>query len=156
MIGLREAAQQINRLDGLPYFAALSEAGYKELYTALAQEARSEAEAESAITALLSDAARAGSAETNRVPSPGEVRLWVRAQREDQYDTPAPVDSRKGCGRVIDAWRDPDGEPARCVNGWIRRREWREIRGIVDEQGAPLYQPYDYSGRCRCQDGGWV
>ena len=156
MIGIHEAAAIINRLDGLPYFAALTEAGYRELYTALAQESRSEEEAHSAITALLSDAARASSAETNRVPSPGEVRLWVRSQRPDQYDSPPPASGKRGCGRVIDKWRHPDGGPARCEGGWIHKREWREIRGMVNEDGTRAMQPYDFAGRCKCQDGGWV
>ena len=156
MIGIHEAARIINRLDGLPFFSAMTEAGYKELYSALAQEARSEMEAEEAVTALLSDAGRAGNVETNRVPSPGEIRLWVRAQRQDQYDTPPPASGRSGCGKVFEKWEHPDGGKARCEHGWVRRRIWKEIRGMVDEHGGRAMQPYDFSGRCKCQDGGWV
>lgn len=156
MIGTHEAARIINRLDCLPFFSQLTETGYKELYTALAQEASSVGEATSAITALLSDAGRAANAQTNRVPSPGEVRLWVRAQRDDQYDTPPPAASRSGCGRVFAGWETAEGQPSQCENGWVRRRIWKEIRGMVNEDGTPAMQPYDYSGRCKCQDGGWV
>lgn len=158
MIGQHEAARLVNRLDCLPFFSALTESGYRELYVAVAQEARSDMEAESAITALLSDVGRAANVDTNRVPSPGELRLWIRAQRDDQYDTPAPISSKRGCGKVFDGWHyeDEDGRhPSHCAGGWVRCTIWREIRGMVNEDGSKAMQPYHFSGRCKCE-GGWL
>ncbi len=158
MIGQHEAARLVNRLDCLPFFSALTESGYRELYAAVAQEARSEMEADSAITALLSDAGQASNVDTNRVPSPGELRLWIRAQREDQYDTPAPASSRRGCGRAFPNWHyeDDDGRHvSKCEGGWVRRTIWRQIGRLVNEDGTNAMQPYHFSGRCKCE-GGWL
>lgn len=158
MIGQHEAARLVNRLDCLPFFSALTESGYRELYLAVAQEARSEMEADAAITALLSDAGRASNVDTNRVPSPGELRLWIRAQRDDQYDTPPPASSKGGCGREWPNWRyeDENGRHvSKCENGWVRRTIWREIGHMVNEDGTKAMQPYHFSGRCKC-DGGWL
>lgn len=158
MIGQHEAARLVNRLDCLPFFSALTESGYRELYSAVAQEARSEMEADAAITALLSDAGRASNVDTNRVPSPGELRLWIRAQRDDQYDTPPPASSKGGCGREWPNWRyeDENGRHvSKCENGWVRRTIWREIGHMVNEDGTKAMQPYHFSGRCKC-DGGWL
>lgn len=158
MIGQHEAARLVNRLDCLPFFSALTESGYRELYLAVAQEARSEMEADAAITALLSDAGRASNVDTNRVPSPGELRLWIRAQRDDQYDTPPPASSKGGCGREWPNWRyeDENGRHvSKCENGWVRRTIWREIGHMVNEDGTKAMQPYHFAGRCKC-DGGWL
>lgn len=158
MIGQHEAARLVNRLDCLPFFSALTESGYRELYLAVAQEARSEMEADAAITALLSDAGRASNVDTNRVPSPGELRLWIRAQRDDQYDTPPPASRKGGCGREWPNWRyeDENGRHvSKCENGWVRRTIWREIGHMVNEDGTKAMQPYHFAGRCKC-DGGWL
>jgi len=134
-IEFRIAAQQTERLSSLPYFSAIPESGKMELITAMAEEARSDDEARLAISALLADTGRAGNVETNRVPSPGELRLWLQSQRSDKYDTP---DYIRGDGRYCE--RCTNGRP----QGWIYEK--RMIRGLI----------YDFSGRCRCQPGGWV
>lgn len=73
--------EQILRLQGLPYYASIGEGGYKSLWTALQNTAESESEAEAAITAILTDTARASSTEMNRVPSPGELIVWIHSHR---------------------------------------------------------------------------
>lgn len=128
-----QAAQQIDRLSGLPFFSSLSEAALNELNVAIAEEARDIDEARLAVSALLSDTGRSGNLETNRVPSPGELRSWVRSQRSDNYDTPQPSNG-SFCARCR------DGRPP----GWIHDR--RIVRG----------NEYEFSGRCKCQPGGWV
>jgi hypothetical protein len=72
------------------------------------------------------------------------------------------------CGRIIPGWTYVEYDPevmnvysnqkarlqSRCINGWIRRTVWRQAKGLVAEDGGPLWQPYHFTGKCRCQPGG--
>ncbi len=106
----------------------------------------------------------------------GDILAAINATRE--YQQPAELYEGGCCGREIegktylsndpstsptaDQWalRDPLPKlllPAKCVNGWVHWTMWREVKPeIVGEDGWPLKQPYEFSGRCRCQPGGTV
>jgi hypothetical protein len=85
------AFDQVMRLSGLPYFGQLSPQAIEELVSALST-ARNEAEAKAAITALITDQARASSPISNRVPSPGEILAWLESERDNatRYWEPPP------------------------------------------------------------------
>jgi hypothetical protein len=109
---------------GLPYFGTIGPNGFTELVNALQESAADEWKARAAVDAILADTSRASSPETNRVPSPGELRVWVEAQSPTlDEDKPAGV----FCGH--------------CDNGWVRMN--RVYRGMT----------YGYAGRCVCQGG---
>ena len=75
-------AEQIQRLSALPYYTALDQTGFDSLWQALQATAETEAMAEKAISALLADTCRAANPDLNRVPSPGEIRVWVHQQKD--------------------------------------------------------------------------
>lgn len=158
----------IGRLASLPYFPSQQPEAVDELVKALANEADSFTQAEAAIAALLGDTCRAENPDTNRSPSPGELRAWVQAEKEAdiRFDDPSP--EPRFCGRLVPGWTylgfDPatpsqDARkvlmPSKCERGWIHRTVWLPAKPArVDENGNDILQPYDYSGRCRCQPGG--
>jgi hypothetical protein len=144
------------RLSSLPFFPRGDNDAIAELLLSMARNADSEFQAEAAITALLQDSQRASDAQTNRCPSPGEIKLWLDAQRRSDAPQYEYVDT-PGCGRILPQYSHPDGGPGRCERGWIRHRRWVAVKGLVDADGRPLRQPYDFSGKCKaCQPGGWV
>lgn len=103
-VGLEIAAAAIDKLDSLPYSHALSAAGRMVLIETLAQEAESPAEANSVVMSILTDTTRASFVETNRMPSPGELLLWLRGSRAPSA-RPSPACRRCGglgdvCGPV--------------------------------------------------------
>jgi hypothetical protein len=120
--------RQIERMEGLPYYASIGVNGFQELVNALQEAAVTEQIARGAVDAILADTCRAANPETNRVPSPGELRVWVEAQ------SPAPLDdtrpARRFCGY--------------CESGWVRSTT--EYRGM----------PYALVGRCVCQGGTFI
>ena len=117
--------RQIERMEGLPYYATIGTHGFTELVNALVDSAASDDIARAAVDAILSDTSRASSPETNRVPSPGELRVWVQAQAPPPLDDQRPA--RQFCGG--------------CESGWVRATE--SARGFV----------YEGVGRCVCQGG---
>lgn len=155
---IKFCGEQILRLDGLVGFASMGKDGYRERAKALLDASPSQDIAEAAIDALLGDTARASNAETNRLPSAGEIKLWVEVVMESRRAAaPGNERARTKCDRILQKYEDPEGGPARCQNGWIRHRVWRKVKGMVAEDGSDIMQPYDFSGRCReCQEGGWV
>ena len=141
---LRFCGEQITRLEGLVGYASMGENGYRERAKALFESAGTRDIAEAAITALLGDTARASNTETNRLPSAGEIRLWVDVVRPKEE----PVSYREMASES-----DDDGIPTytcgRCRDGWI----FRTKRVIF--KGSNVPQEYEYAGYCKCK-GGWA
>jgi hypothetical protein len=81
-ISFELAAQRIEMLSGLPYYQNTLPEAMASLIHALAAEADSDAMACNAMEAIRSDIARASSSTTNRMPSPGEIRLWVQQEKD--------------------------------------------------------------------------
>ena len=100
-VGLEIAAGLIDKLDSLPYSHALSAAGRMVLIETLAREAQSPDEANSAIMSILTDTMRASFAETNRMPSPGELLLWLHGSRTT---TSRPSPACRRCGGLGDVF----------------------------------------------------
>lgn len=123
---------QIERMEGLPYYAAIGPHGFQELVNTLQGSSPCEESAKAAVDAILSDTSRASSPETNRVPSPGELIIWLKSQREDQYDSPSNYSGRH-CPR--------------CENG--RPPGW--ITFTVTAHGLP----YAFAGKCPDCNPGW-
>jgi hypothetical protein len=94
------AFEQVMRLSGLPYFGQLQPQAIEELVAVL-QYSDTEAQAANVISALLADTIRAANPDTNRVPSPGELRIWLHSEQ----------DKRRAY------WRSPDPPPfcIRCA-----------------------------------------
>lgn len=115
--------RQIERLEGLPFYASIGSNGFTELVGTLQNFSASESIAKAAIDALLFDQPRASNSETNRVPSPGELRLWIEAQSPETLDDQRP--EGRYCGH--------------CERGWIRH--------------ATVFRGNRYEGvrRCECQ-----
>lgn len=146
--------EQILRLSGLSGFAGMGETGYQERARALLEYADTEDIARAAIDALLADTARASNPETNRVPSPGEIRLWIESVQpeRDYYEPPPPSGEtgRPGCGWTSTSTIGPDGEPSQCENGWIF-----VVKRVITKR-APEPIDYIYAGKCpRCHGTAW-
>ena len=111
-ISFELAAQRIEMLSGLPYYQNTLPEAMASLIHALASEADSDAMACNAMEALRSDVARASSSATNRMPSPGEIRVWVQHEKDKAkrywVSPPEPNFCRKcaGAGTVL-----PDNYP---------------------------------------------
>jgi len=151
---MKFCGEQIMRLDGLVGFASMGENGYRERAKALFDAAPTEDIAEAAISALLADPARASNTETNRLPSAGEIRLWVNAVQpeRDYYEPPTPVEDggKRGCGWVSTTTIDPDGEPSHCVDGWVH-----VVKRVITKR-SPEPIDYTYAGKCpRCHGASW-
>jgi hypothetical protein len=81
-ISFELASQRITMLSGLPYYQNMLPEAMVSLIQALAAEADSDAMACNALEALRSDVARASSSATNRMPSPGEIRVWIQHEKD--------------------------------------------------------------------------
>ena len=97
-ISFELASQRITMLSGLPYYQNTLPDAMVSLIQALAAEADSDAMACNALEAMRSDVARASSSATNRMPSPGEIRVWVQQEKD----------------KTRRYWVSPD-EPAFCI-----------------------------------------
>lgn len=166
MISETFARNQLMRLSGLPYFDKLASVVFADLVSALRQS-DSEELCRKAVENLLEDL-------TER-PTLSQVRGAVQSLKVANVQ---PAASHDYCGRLVDGKtylsHDPstpvtkaqwDGLedipkfllPARCVRGWIHWTEWLPVKPArVYEDGSPVTQAYEYSGRCKCQPGGWV
>lgn len=142
-IDLAAAKTEMKRLSVLPFWAATSSAAFTELVDILRSNCDDLPHASRAISKAL-----LGSS----VPRPADLTDFINETRAAQ------VTSYPGgcCGRFSDKYRLPDGSPSQCENGWIRDTKWKEIKGMVDEEGRPMVQRYDFSGRCACQPGGTI
>lgn len=154
-----EAERLIARLESLPFAAQTSAEGWSGLIDALAERAESVEQAAAAIEALLTDTARASNPTTDRMPSKGELLLWIQAQQQPVAER----DSGWSCGRIIDGWQYLDypvegvslskvWHQSKCERGWIRRTQLVDS-GYVDKHGLTIMQPYEFSARCRCVGG---
>lgn len=155
---LRYCATLVQCFEQFSNWPMIGEDGRLQLVKHLAATARDDDEAHAAIQALLSDPARASSPSTNRVPTMGELTQWLVSQRQDQYDTPPPASGKGGCGRVFDGWTydDDNGRhQSACEGGWVRRTIYKQRGNMVNEDGSPLRQPYQFAGKCKCV-GGWL
>lgn len=94
------ALQQIERFAALPYYPAGNDVVLAELAAAL-MHAESDAQACNTVSAILGDVARASSATTNRVPSPGEIRAWLDDEKDKTkryWRSPDPPQFCRRCG----------------------------------------------------------
>lgn len=123
----RYCAQLVQSFDQYSNWGFISQETKISLIKFLADYARDDHEAHAAIVDLMGDTARAGSPATNKVPTVGELKLWIEAQRP-QHESPPPITSRRGCGQ--------------CENGWIFRTAWRTVNGQRRE--------YSFAGPCAC------
>jgi len=172
---LKFCGEQITRFDGMTGYVSMGAAGYRERAEALRDEAETEGIAKAAMDALIGDTCRASNPDLNKLPTAGEIRVWVRAEAERRHEAEPSAKYAGGCcGRFFPGWTylgydprivvDPDNPkdsdcakvliPSRCENGRVLRTLWVAIRGLVQEDGRPYMQPYDYSGKCKCQSGG--
>lgn len=131
---LKFCGEQILRLDGLAGYASMGQEGFRERAKALMESAGTEYVAEAAISALLSDTARAASTDTNRLPSVGEIRLWVEAVQPERRATES--GGQPPHGGYCDLCRH--GRPP----GWVHAV--KIVKG----------NRYEFSGKCpRCNPG---
>jgi hypothetical protein len=157
----RYCAQLIQCFDQFANWSYISDETKAQLVRFLAVNARDDHEAHAAIQDLLGDTARASSTATNRVPTTGELKVWLESQRNGEAYQQAETTSKGGCGKVFEAWRYIDGDghwqQSRCENGVVRRTVLKRVQGRLDEDGKELQQAYDYSGFCKCHpQGGWL
>lgn len=133
---LQFCGKQIMRLEGLSGFGSMTQTGLRERAAALLNAAGTEQLAEAAISALLADTARASNPDTNRLPSVGEIRLWVEAvQPERRYEESSTQTSTGGFCDLCRHGRPP---------GWITRT--RVVKG----------NHYEFAGKCpRCNPGSY-
>lgn len=138
----RYCARLIQCFDQFPNWGMISDETKAGLVRFLAAKARDDHEAHAAIQDLLADTERASSTATNRVPTTGELQVWLEAVRQ-----PEPAKSYREMGV------DDDGVPnytcGRCRDGWIFRTK------TVISKGSPLPQVYEFAGYCKCK-GGWL
>ena len=155
-ISAKAAKGMLARLSVLPWFPTQNPFAQTELETAIREEAKTDLEAHNGISALLADPSRASSAETNRCPTPGELREWIRVARraagEDGAAVIDPEPTRGYCQKLVPGHKNPNGRPAQCERGWISIRTWKRT-GRLNADGEELMQPIDWSGRCSCVGG---
>lgn len=145
---MKFCGEQILRLDGLTGYASMGADGFRERAVALLEAAGTQDIAEAAIDALLGDTARASNPETNRLPSAGEIRLWVEAVQPQERYAEGGAAIRGGCGTVFRKLTHPDGGPARCEDTWVR-----SVRN-VGAKGTTAVVPVESIGKCpRCCPG---
>lgn len=121
-----EAADQIERLSCLPYFAQLSPAAIEELIAVLVGV--DDRHGIAAVTNIITDVARASSPATNRVPSPGELRAWIEPMIELERAAWAPPEPPKDptwCLRCSGT-----GEVGR--HGWKSKFQWGTDEWMAD------------------------
>ncbi len=107
---LKFCGEQIARFDGMPGYASMGHAGGRERAEALRDESPSEEVARAAMDALISDTCRASSPELNKLPTPGEIRVWVQAEVERLTERFAPPEKPSFCLRCGGAGKVlPDG-----------------------------------------------
>jgi hypothetical protein len=126
----RYCLQLVQCFDQFSNWGYISEETKGSLVQFLAREAKDDHEAHAAVQDLLADPARASSSATNKVPTIGELQLWLHAQRP-QHESQAPITSRRGCGN--------------CENGWIFREAWKSVGG--------QRMLYSFAGKCPCREG---
>lgn len=132
---LKFCGAQILRLDGLTGYASMGQEGFQERAKALMEAAGTEELAAAAISALLADTARASSTDTNRLPSPGEIRLWVESLKPQRYEESGTTGGG-GCGR--------------CQDGWVF-----VVRRIIPP-GRTVPEDFTFAGKCpKCKSPSW-
>lgn len=106
------ALEQVARLSGLPYYGQLLPQAIDELIAVL-RDADTEAQAANTISAILGDTIRAANPDSNRVPSPGELRIFLHNERDKlriYWRTPEPPPFCIRCGGAGQIG-DPDYTP---------------------------------------------
>ena len=156
----------LRQLSQLPYYATVTSETFSAWVTIMANGADDIPHVVRAVNALL---------QARALPtSPDDISDAVNATRE--HESPAAIYAGGCCGRMFPGWTyvgyDPRIEvdldnpqdndcakvliPSRCENGRVLRTVWREVKGLIQENGRPYLQPYDFSGKCKCQPGGTV
>jgi len=90
---------QIERFEGLPYYASIGQNGFVELVNALQTVSKTEEIATMVVTGILMDRTRAMNPATNRVPTPGELNDWAFRAMEDIAMRPVKESKRTTCRR---------------------------------------------------------
>lgn len=125
--GKQAAATQLRRLGSLPYFGTITAEAFTDFVDTLADYAETVTEAKSAVDVLLS---------ARRLPQ----------TREDVVDA---INAARGA--ATQRAEDTEGHRGFCD----RCREGRPP-GWIYEKRLIKGNPYEFSGRCKCQSGGWV
>ncbi len=137
----RYCAQLVQCFDQFANWSYISDETKAQLVRFLATNARDDHEAHAAIQDLLGDTARASSTATNRVPTTGELKVWLEAQR--------PPEAPQSYAEMVGDDGVPNGGCGRCRDGWIFQTK------RVISKGSSVPQEYEFAGRCRCV-GGWL
>ena len=154
----------LRKMSQLPYFATVSSETFSSWVTIMANGADDIPHAVRAVNTLL---------QARALPtSPDDISDAVNATR--QHEEPSARYADGCCGRVFPGWTYVDYDfreeadfdepkdsdyakvliPSKCENGRVRRTVWRPAAGRFQENGRPFMQPYDFSGKCKCQPGG--
>ena len=137
----RYCAQLVQCFDQFANWSYISDETKAQLVRFLATNARDDHEAHAAIQDLLGDTARASSTATNRVPTTGELKVWLEAQR--------PPEAPKAYAEMAGDDGVPNSGCGRCRDGWIFQTK------RVISKGSSVPQEYEFAGRCKCV-GGWL
>lgn len=137
----KDAAAHYRRLSTLPYYSQQSDESLTYMVEALARAAKDADHAAVTVDYLLANRMLPQNAQDIQDAATAAYKRPVTAQ---------------ACGIISTRHRLRDGSPSRCVGGWVRHTVWRELRGMVTEEGTPMVQAYDFVGRCSCQPGGTV
>jgi hypothetical protein len=81
---------QIERFEGLPYYASIGQNGFVELVNGLQEVCSTEEVARLVVSGILLDRTRAMNPSTNRVPTPGEIHDWSYRVNEEISRRPVP------------------------------------------------------------------
>lgn len=90
---------QIERFEGLPYYASIGQNGFVELVNGLQSVCSTEEIATLVVSGILLDRTRAMNPATNRVPTPGELHDWSYRVYEEISRRPVPQPKRTVCIR---------------------------------------------------------
>lgn len=143
----RYCMELVLSFDQFPNWGFISETTKASLAKFLAQNARDDHEAHAAVCDLLADTARASSSQTNRVPTTGELKLWLESQRPAHPNPPPPTEKR-GCGAVFAKYQHPDGGAARCEDSWLRT-----VKRVIPT-GRTEPEDFEVIGKCpKCYPG---
>jgi hypothetical protein len=165
MVSEQFANKQLSRLSGTLYWDRLESAAITELVKAL-QGANSDAICAGAVSNLLQDL-------TERPTVSQIIRAVASLNEADRQ----PVNFAY-CGKLVEGKtflsHHPRTEctadeqallatppkfliPSRCVRGWVHWTAWIPVvPAMIDDDGQPITQPYEYSARCKCQPGGVI
>lgn len=147
------ASAQLKRLGGLPKFGFIPAEAFTALVDTLAGYADDADHAKRAVDLML--------ARKSLPEAPQDIADALNEAKHHQREE-EPTRATGGCGREYSGMTYLDYDPnskslamilhqSRCENGWVRVTKWKEVPGMLDNDGLPLKQPYHFSGKCGCQ-----